>query len=96
MKCPKCSVDNKATAKFCSQCGTALSAAPASLPKAPKAPEPSVPLWRPDWRWHLRALGGIFALLIVAYFAISLFLSKVPSPFKMRDIPKEMTPWLNQ
>lgn len=52
--------------------------------------------WRPDWKWHLRALGIIYAGLVVVYFALSAFLSRVPEPYRMRDIPKEMTPWLDR
>src|SRR5690349_359422 len=102
MKCTACGLDNKKTSKFCSQCGGALSVAPAAKPKAATAtreitvPDVSANLWRPDWKWHLRTLLIIYAVLVVAYFGLSRFLSKVPEPWRMRDIPKEMTPWLKQ
>ena len=53
------------------------------------------PPWFPDAKWHLRTLGVIYAVLIVAYFGISRALSSLPKPYKLRRIPMEMTPWLN-
>jgi hypothetical protein len=96
MKCPKCSAENKSASKFCSECGAALPAAPKPAKSAARPAEPAEPLWKPDWRWHLRALGGIFVFLIAVYFAVSALLSRVPPPFRMRDIPEEMTPWLKK
>jgi uncharacterized membrane protein YvbJ len=103
MKCPACGLDNKKTSKFCSQCGTGLAAASTTKPKAAaadtreiSATDVSADLWRPDWKWHLRTLAIIYAILCVAFLGISRFLSKVPEPYRMRDIPKEMTPWLKR
>jgi len=104
MRCPKCGIDNRRRSKFCRECGIPLqqgssSAFQTSSPAGDSRHEPpEVPpsFWRPDWRWHLRALLFIYIFLVVVYFALSLFLSKVPEPFKMRDIPKEMTPWLKR
>ena len=64
-------------------------------PKVPK-PETNVPLWTPHWRWHLKALVIIYIVLAIAYFVINTFLTRVPEPYRMRDIPKEMTPWLKK
>ena len=98
MKCPKCGRDNGRAAKFCAECGTAL--APAATapvkPAGPREKQEPVNFWTPDWRWHLKALAAIYAILIVVFFVVSVFLSKVPKPYRMRDIPPEMTPWLKQ
>ncbi len=101
MKCPSCGLENKKTSKFCSQCGTAVATAPAAKPKAaaPReilATDVSADLWRPDWKWHLRSLAVIYVVLFIVYLGISRFLSKVPEPYRMRDIPAEMTPWLKR
>ena len=53
------------------------------------------PPWFPDAKWHVRTLGIIYGILIVAYFAISHGLSMLPKPYHLRRIPMEMTPWLN-
>jgi len=81
MKCIVCQTENKDTAKNCRKCGVNLQ---------------MEPLWRPTWRWHLKVLGIIYAVLIVAYFAISQFLSRIPPPYRMREIPKDVTPWLKK
>lgn len=103
MKCPKCGSDNRRAAKFCGECGAVLagSAAPEAV-KAAAKPAPregpradaAASLWSPDWRWHLKALLAIYAVLAVLYFVVGQFLSRVPEPYRMRDIPPEMTPWL--
>ncbi len=100
MRCAKCGTDNRKTAKFCAQCGAGLSAVSSKAAASPAAPEPAreapVHFWRPDWKWHGKVLGAIYASLVVIYFVLSAFLSRVPEPFKLRDIPKEMTPWLQR
>jgi len=105
MKCAKCGTENKKASKFCSQCGAGLSAGGAPAPGAKAAavakfdaarPDTAVPFWKPDWRWHLKTLGLVYAALVVVYFVLSNFLAKVPEPHRMRDIPKEMTPWLKK
>lgn len=53
------------------------------------------PPWYPDAKWHLRTLGIIYAILVVAYFGVSSALSMLPKPYHLRRIPAEMTPWLN-
>lgn len=53
------------------------------------------PPWFPDAKWHVRTLGIIYAVLVVAYFGISHALSSLPKPYHLRRIPAEMTPWLN-
>lgn len=79
MKCSVCGTDNKEEAKVCRKCGLDLTLEP---------------LWRPTWKWHFKVLGTLYVLLAVAYFAISAFLSKIPQPYRMRDVPKDVTPWL--
>ncbi|MEK7234860.1 MAG: hypothetical protein AAB268_13675 [Elusimicrobiota bacterium] len=74
-------------------------------PQQPKTPKKSKkaaaqemlisPPWFPDAQWHMRTLAVIYATLIVAYFAISHVLSRLPKPYHLRHIPMEMTPWLN-
>jgi hypothetical protein len=53
------------------------------------------PPWYPDGKWHLKTLGIIYAVLVVAYFGVSAALSTLPRPYHIRRIPMEMTPWLN-
>ncbi len=79
MKCLVCQTDNKDGAKVCRKCGVDL-----NLP----------PLWRPDWKWHAKVLGVIYVVLIALYFGISNFLGRIPEPYRMRQIPSEVTPWL--
>jgi hypothetical protein len=106
MRCANCGSDVRRGVKFCGQCGASLTGkaaepAPRAAGPDPHAGRPSAasetpPLWRPDWRWHLRTLGVIYAALVAVYFALSLFLSRVPEPYRMRDVPPEMTPWLKK
>ncbi|MEK6544356.1 MAG: hypothetical protein AABZ44_07990 [Elusimicrobiota bacterium] len=79
--CPNCGTAQKLKYKNCKRCGWDLS--------APAA-------WLPDWKWHLKTLGIIYAVLIVAYFLISAWLKQLKPPLEIRDIPKEATPWLNK
>ncbi|MFN0118505.1 MAG: hypothetical protein ACKVQC_09475 [Elusimicrobiota bacterium] len=51
-------------------------------------------LWIPTWAWHLKTLLIIYVLLTVAYFLISSFLLKIPKPYKLREVPKEVRPWI--
>jgi hypothetical protein len=81
MKCIVCQMDNKEGVKNCKKCGTEM-----NLPL----------LWQPTWKWHLKVLGIIYACLIVAYFVISQFLSRIPEPYRMREVPKDVTPWLKR
>jgi hypothetical protein len=80
MKCIVCQTDNKEGAKICRKCGTSLLLEP---------------LWKPTWKWHLKVLSLIYVCLIIAYFAISTFLTRIPEPYRMRQVPKDITPWLN-
>ena len=57
---------------------------------------PSVELWWPTWRWHLKSLAGIYLFLAVFYFAMDHWLSHLPQPYRLRDVPMEMTPWLKK
>jgi len=79
MKCLVCQTDNKDGIKNCRKCGVDM-----NLP----------PVWKPTWSWHLKTLGIIYGILIVAYFGITAFLSRLPAPYGLREIPKEITPWL--
>jgi hypothetical protein len=81
MKCIVCQTENKEGVKACRKCGVDMQLAP---------------LWTPTWRWHAKVLGAIYVSLIVAYFAISQFLSRIPEPYKMRDVPQDVTPWLKK
>jgi hypothetical protein len=60
---------------------------PAALPVEP---------WWPTWRWHLKALAGIYLFLTIFYFVVDHWLSRLPEPYRLRDIPMEMTPWLKK
>ena len=81
MKCVVCQNENKEGAKVCKKCGVNLNLDP---------------VWQPDWRWHMRVLGAIYVALVIGYFAISTFLTRVPEPYRMREIPKDITPWLKK
>lgn len=78
MKCPKCTVDNKESAKLCKKCGAEL-----------RPPVREVPIWRPSWKWHAKTLGAIYVILLVLFFLLNHFLK----PY-MRQIPSDITPWL--
>lgn len=80
MKCLNCHQENKDSALVCKKCGRDLSVPPA---------------WFPDWKWHARALGVIYACVIVVYFVVSFVLRRLPPPYQIREIPPEMTPWLH-
>jgi hypothetical protein len=67
---------------------------PNKTPSAPPPPAPTAPLWRPTWKWHLKVLTAIYIGLTAAYFAIDHFLARLPEPYRLRDVPPEMTPWL--
>ncbi len=79
MKCPFCEADNKEGAAHCRKCGTDITGSPP---------------WRPTWRWHVKTLLIIYAVLVVLYFTIDGFLSRLPEPYRARPVPKDMTPWL--
>lgn len=81
MKCLLCQTDNKENTKNCRKCGSSLSVEP---------------MWQPTWKWHAKTLSIIYVVLIVLYFGISAFLSRVPKPYRMREVPQEVTPWLNK
>ena len=49
------------------------------------------PLWKPTWRWHLRTLALIYGVLLLMFF----LLNHVLKPY-MRQIPKDITPWLEK
>lgn len=80
MKCQNCGQDNKSNVKICKKCGGDM-----TLP----------PVWFPGWKWHVKTLSIIYLVLIVAFFALSRGLQKLPQPYHLRTIPAEMTPWLH-
>ncbi|MBL8023759.1 MAG: hypothetical protein JNK54_05690 [Elusimicrobia bacterium] len=67
-------------------------------PKMPSAPgvAPLTAPWRPTWRWHLKALVGIYVFCAIFYLAVDRWLSSLPEPYALRDIPVELTPWLKK
>ena len=79
MKCIACQTENKDDAKNCRKCGVTMA---------------MEPLWRPSWQWHGKVLGIIYVALVVVYFTLSHFLSTAAEPYKMRVIPKDVTPWI--
>ncbi len=71
----------------------------AKNPKPNDEREPARPpegLWRPTWRWHVKTLAIIYVLLAAVFFLVTRFLSGLPEPYKLRDIPREVTPWLKK
>lgn len=80
MKCPKCKTENKDTAKFCKKCKFKF-----------EEIQPVVQIWQPSWKWHLKTLGIIYLVLIIIFFTLNFLLK----PY-MREIPKEITPWLEK
>ncbi|MBI5201008.1 MAG: zinc ribbon domain-containing protein [Elusimicrobia bacterium] len=81
MKCPNCATDNKDNAKACKKCARDLTVPPP---------------WTPDWHWHGKVLGVIYAGLVVLYVGVSFVLRRLPEPYHIRKIPPEMTPWLKR
>ncbi|MFI5362262.1 MAG: zinc ribbon domain-containing protein [Elusimicrobiota bacterium] len=79
VKCPGCGYENKENAKSCRKCGRDMAVPPA---------------WQPDFAWHLKTLGVIYAGLTLFYLGVTAVLSKLPKPYHLRNIPIEMTPWL--
>ncbi|MGA2089990.1 MAG: zinc ribbon domain-containing protein [Endomicrobiales bacterium] len=49
----------------------------------------TVPMWQPTWRWYLTTLSTIYGILIVLFFVLNIVLK----PY-LRQIPKDITPWL--
>ena len=47
-------------------------------------------VWKPTLRWHLTTLAIIYTSLIVIFFSLNIILK----PY-LRQIPKNITPWLN-
>ncbi len=59
MRCPKCGYDNKEDAKVCVKC---------------KADLKSNLIEEPTWKWHLKVLAIIYAILGIAYILLRIFL----------------------
>ncbi|MFA6092974.1 MAG: hypothetical protein WCU88_09280 [Elusimicrobiota bacterium] len=81
MKCQNCQQENKDNAKVCKRCSHDL-----TLP----------PAWLPDWKWHARTLAYIYMGLTLFYFGVSFALKSLPTPYHLRKIPAELTPWLKR
>lgn len=47
-------------------------------------------VWLPDLKWLVKVLIIVYVVIVVGFFTANYFLK----PY-MRDIPKEITPWLN-
>ena len=78
--CIACQSENKEDANVCKKCGVDMKMGP---------------LWHPTWSWHLKTLGIVYVVLAIAYFSLSHFLGEViPEPYKMRNVSKDVTPWL--
>ena len=48
-------------------------------------------IWQPNLKWFLKVLITMYIFIIIAFFTLNFLLK----PY-MRDIPKEITPWLNK
>ncbi|MFH1715137.1 MAG: hypothetical protein ABH857_02965 [Elusimicrobiota bacterium] len=59
MQCQNCGQQNKDDAVNCKKCGLNLLVSPE---------------WKPAWKWHIKALAGIYLCLIVLYVLLRLFL----------------------
>ncbi|MDR1474078.1 MAG: hypothetical protein LBS38_00085 [Endomicrobium sp.] len=47
-------------------------------------------LWRPSYSWYLKTFVIVLGLLTVTFFTLNILLKQY-----MRQIDKELTPWLN-
>lgn len=45
--------------------------------------------WMPSLKWMLNVLAIIYVTIVIAFFSFNYLLK----PY-MRDVPKELTPWL--
>jgi len=48
-------------------------------------------VWQPNLKWFLKVLITMYILITIVFFTVNFLLK----PY-MRDIPKEITPWLNK
>ncbi|MDR1942332.1 MAG: hypothetical protein LBQ47_08400 [Endomicrobium sp.] len=64
-------------------------AAPLANFKDKTTDDDTLQTWRPDYKWLANTAGIILAALIILFFTLNLLLK----PY-MRQIPKEITPWL--
>jgi hypothetical protein len=48
-------------------------------------------VWQPNLKWFLTVLITMYVLITIAFFTVNFLLK----PY-MRDIPKEITPWLDK
>jgi hypothetical protein len=56
----------------------------------------TVVFWRPSPAWHVKVLAGIYLFLLVFFLAVDAWLSRLPEPYRLREVPAEMTPWLKR
>lgn len=89
IKCPKCGTENKDKAKFCRRCKTRFDTIYTDGKQ--ETSQPSTMVWRPDWKWHIKTLLIIYAVIIALYFATNAVLK----PY-IRHIPEDVTPWLKK
>lgn len=80
MKCPECNVENAKGVTQCQKCDAHLY---------------EIPSWFPNWKWHLKVLGAIYAVLIISFAVLKFTLPMLKPPYHIRQIPAETTPWLN-
>ncbi|MFC1546795.1 hypothetical protein ACFL4O_03650 [bacterium] len=59
MKCPNCEMINKEDVKICKKCGLDLTI---------------VSMWKPTFRWHIKALVCIYISLGILYIILRLLL----------------------
>ncbi|AKL97458.1 hypothetical protein [Endomicrobium proavitum] len=52
--------------------------------------QPEAVVWKPNYKWLAKVAGIILAFVIVLFFTLNIVLK----PY-MRNIPSEITPWLN-
>ncbi len=55
-----------------------------------KEKEESKYTWTPSLKWLFTSLGVIYVVIVLLFFLFNFLLKDY-----MRDIPKEITPWLN-
>jgi len=48
-------------------------------------------IWQPNLKWFLKVLAIMYILIIIAFFTVNFLLK----PY-MREIPKQITPWLDK
>jgi len=83
IKCPKCGTKNPDKSPFCRRCKTRFD--------SPKVPLKQEIIWQPDWKWHLKTLAIIYAVVVALYLGMNSILK----PY-IRNMPEDVTPWLKK